>query len=337
MSSTVRRPAPNGNYPTAHEAFALRRVLARSVSAVGERMLKIEKTPGEFDSLDQSHVSSSNDLEALALIVRYVPEFLAREGLPFLVSFENEEVPMIPPTTERGKRVLRLIIDPVDGTKAMDNYLYPNDVALPRPSSAISIAAVCPVTHELIATAVHCFDVDEVYSSCLINSGSADPEYIAFRGDSLLSHLSSTPSITAKRRVLNGKYNSKALVGLAEMELRLMDGGLNPTFGGLTGSSATDIVNVARGSFAACMDVRALCGAKGSVPYWYDIAAAIGIARGRGLRVLVMNNGGAPLEGADYPIYTPVSFLVARPDVFEIVLSIIREKFTVDVTAAAAA
>src|SRR5690348_2014973 len=100
---------------SASEAFALRRVLARSVSAAGERLLKNEKGAGEFDSLDRSHLSSRNDLEGTALMVRYVPEFMSRANLPFAVSFENEELPMVP-LSGNDQRLLRLVIDPIDGT-----------------------------------------------------------------------------------------------------------------------------------------------------------------------------------------------------------------------------
>jgi hypothetical protein len=50
---------------TAPEAFAVRRALTRSVTSVGERLLKNEKGAGEFNSLDKSHLSSRNveDLE----------------------------------------------------------------------------------------------------------------------------------------------------------------------------------------------------------------------------------------------------------------------------------
>jgi fructose-1,6-bisphosphatase/inositol monophosphatase family enzyme len=311
---------------TAAEAFAIRRVLARSVSAAGERLLNNEKGTGEFNSLDKSHISSRNDLEGTALAVRYVPEFMSREGLSFAISFENEELPMVPLARE-GQRPLRLVIDPIDGTKAFDNYMCHSDVALPRPPSAVSVAAVCPISHELVATAVYCFDLGEVYSSCVLNPGGARPEYLTFRGDALLTPLHEVPDIGAKRRILNGNYNSRALMQLAELELALMDRGLNSTFGGLTGSSATDIINVVRGSYAAGLDVRALCNAKGSVPYWYDIAGAVGVARGRGLRLLVMSGSGAPLDGSDHEIYTPVSFIVARPDVFDMVTQVVRGKF----------
>lgn len=337
MSNTALASAPSTGWRgavNASEALTLRRALARSVAAAGERLLKGEKTTGEFPSLDGSHLSSRLDLEATALTIRYVPEFFSREGLTFAVSFENEELPM-EPRAHDGQRLLRLIIDPVDGTKSVDNYMCVNDVPLPPPPSAISIAAVCPLNHQLVASAVHYFDLGEVYSSCLLNPGSAQPEFMAFRGDALLSQIGPMPNITAKRRVLNGNYNSKELVKLAQLELALMDSGLNPTFGGLTGSSATDIINVVRGSFAACVDARALCAGKGSVPYWYDIAGAVGVARGRGLGVLVMTADGRPLEGDDHPIYTPVSFIVARADILDAVVGVVRDCFALNAIAAA--
>jgi hypothetical protein len=133
-----------------------------------------------------------------------------------------------------------------------------------------------------------------------------------------------TPEISAMRRVLCGNYNSHALVELAHLELALMDQGLNPTYGGLSGSSATDIVNAVRGNFCAVLDVRALCGQGGSVPFWYDVAGALPIARGRDLAVIVTDAQGQRLTGANHPIYTPVAFVVARPDVATITAEMIR-------------
>ena len=217
-----RRPAVNSA-----ESFALREVLSQAASLAGERLLTIEKGYGEFDSLDRSHVSSRNDLEGTALTIRYIPELLARAGLPFVVSFENEELPLVPLVPD-GQRLLRLVIDPIDGTKAFDNYMCRADVSLPRPASAVSIAAICPYQHEIVATCVYCFDLGEAYSSFLLNPASDDPQYMAFCGDRLLSPLTCTPDIAAKRRILNGNYNSRALRQLAEVELALMDRGLNP-------------------------------------------------------------------------------------------------------------
>jgi fructose-1,6-bisphosphatase/inositol monophosphatase family enzyme len=204
------------------------------------------------------------------------------------------------PSTTGGERLLRAVIDPVDGSKAFDNYKCASDVPIPPPSSAVSVALVDPVSHELVATAVYCFDQAETFSSCLLNPGAGEPsEYVAYRNETMLARISDLlpmPNISAKRRVLNGNHNSRALVKLAELEMALIDEGLNPAFGGLAGSSATDIINVVRGSFAASIDVRALCGGKGSAPYWYDIAGAVGVARGRGLGVLVTGSDGAPLD-----------------------------------------
>src|SRR5438552_1558897 len=81
---------------TAIETFRLRRAVARAVSAVGDRLMRGEKGSWEFDSPDKSHITSRYDLEALGFIIRYVPEFLAKENLPFAVSFENEELPLAP-------------------------------------------------------------------------------------------------------------------------------------------------------------------------------------------------------------------------------------------------
>jgi hypothetical protein len=79
-----------------------------------------------------------------------------------------------------------------------------------------------------------------------------------------------------------------------------------------------------RGSFCACVDVRALCKAGGSVPYWYDAAGALPIARGRGLTVLIANSEGLALNGGNHDIYTPVAFVVARPDVADTIVEAIQ-------------
>jgi hypothetical protein len=88
--------APPRSAVTAIEAFRLRRVLTRAVSAVGDRLISGEKGSWEFDSPDKSHITSRYDLEALGfIIIRYLPEFLAKEKLPFVVSFEKRGAPAV--------------------------------------------------------------------------------------------------------------------------------------------------------------------------------------------------------------------------------------------------
>jgi hypothetical protein len=115
-----------------------------------------------------------------------------------------------------------------------------------------------------------------------------------------------------------------ALVEIAELELALMKKGLKGAFGGLTGSTATDIINVVRGAFCACVDVRAFCESGGSVPYWYDAAGALPIAQARGLSVLVTNSRGSRLFGGNHDIFTPIAFIVAKPGIADIVVEAIR-------------
>src|SRR5215472_15346426 len=79
------------------DAFAVRRVLALSARAVGERLLQGAKGTWESHSLDGTHDWTRNDLEGTALVVRYVLEHLAKAHLPFQVTFENEEAPLFPP------------------------------------------------------------------------------------------------------------------------------------------------------------------------------------------------------------------------------------------------
>jgi hypothetical protein len=122
------RPVP----ADAVDAFAVRRVLALSARAVGERLLQGAKGSWESHSLDGTHDWTRNDLEGTALVVRYVLEFLAKARLPFQVTFENEEAPLLPPMGN-GQRLLRLIIDPVDGSKAFDNAMSPADCPVPAP------------------------------------------------------------------------------------------------------------------------------------------------------------------------------------------------------------
>ena len=70
--------------------------------------------------------------------------------------------------------------------------------------------------------------------------------------------------------------------------------------------------------------IRALCGKGGSVPYWYDIAGAIPVALGRGLRVILTDAQERLLTGGNHDIYTPVAFVVARPEVEAVIVDAIR-------------
>ena len=181
---------------------------------------------------------------------------------------------------------------------------------------------------EIVASALYCFDLSEVFSSLYLGSTQAGvPQYAAFHNGTLLRSVTSfqhEPQIEAKRRLLCGNYNSQALVDIAHLELALMERGLKGAYGGLTGSTATDIMNVVRGSFCACLDIRALCGKGGSAPYWYDAAGALPVAMGRGLSVIVTDAQGLLLHGGNHDIYTPVAYVVARPQVEEAVVEVIR-------------
>jgi fructose-1,6-bisphosphatase/inositol monophosphatase family enzyme len=330
-----------GAFDDAREVLALHRVLTAATSATGRMLAASERGGWEVTGQDGTHLMSRTDLRATGLIIQSVSEFLAREGLPVVVGFENEEIPLVPSNLD-GKRYIRLVIDPVDGSKAFDNWLLPLDCPLPRPTSAISVAAVCPSRGQVVATAVFCFDLNETFSSILLSPGpSPYPAYVAFREGTLLSPIAgliaNVPRIEAKRRILNGNYNSKAQDKLAAIDLALMDAGLKAAFGGLTGSSAVDIINVVRGSFAASVDVRALCGQGGSVPYWYDLAGALPVALARGLSVELMRADGSSLNIGDHAIFEPVAYIVARPDLASTVMEAVRSALRVPVLVPAGA
>jgi fructose-1,6-bisphosphatase/inositol monophosphatase family enzyme len=314
---------PNGPGP---DNWRLGRALGAVVAEVGGRLERAVTAVWEGQSADGSHLCSRNDLEATGGVFQSVFEVFPREGLKLDVDFLMEEACLVPAQFCNGRRV-HLVIDPIDGTKAFDNWKWGGDCPVPRPGSAVSIAAVCPILGVSLATAVYCLDLREVFSSIYLGTnGDGQAEYAAFRNSSVLHPipLMGHGAPEARRRVLCGNYNSRALEDIARLELALMQKGLKGAYGGLTGSSATDIINVVRGSFCACVDVRALCGKGGSVPYWYDAAGALPVAAGRGLRVLVTDAQGAPLAGANHAIFTPVAFIVARPEVVDTVIEAIR-------------
>jgi hypothetical protein len=262
----------------------------------------------------------------MAGIIQGVSEVFAREDLGVSVSRENEGLPLVPLRPANSRR-LRLVIDPVDGTKAFDNWKAGGDCPIPRPGSAISIAAVCPVLGEIVVSVVYCFDLGEVFSSLFLgHDGDGEPRYAAFRNGSLLDRLGGLGqgAIEGKRRVLCGNYNSQAMEEIARLELALMKKGLKGGYGGLSGSSATDIINVVRGSFCACLDVPALCGKGGSVPFLYDVQGALPVASGRGLDVIVTDSNGLALRGGNHNIYTPLAFVVARHGLEQIVIDAVR-------------
>lgn len=346
MTEKVRNLLANGKkvsllpfIPPA-DLFGLHRALCEATQAVGNEMERRQRGVWEGQSLNGDHLWSRNDLDASGLLISSVAEAVGREGVQVDMSFEGEKILLVSPRRTNG-RGLRLVYDPIDGSKAFDNWKVGGDCPLPRPSSAVSLAAVCPVSGETVASAVYCFDLGEVFSSVFLGrTADARPKYSAFRERTLLEPLpqngNGVPAIEAKRRVLCGDYNSKALLEIARLELALMERGLKVAYGGLTGSSATDIINVIRGSYCVCLDVRALCAAGGSVPYWYDVAGALPIAMGRGLDVVVTDSQGVPLEGGHHDIYTPVAFVVARADIAQLVLEAIRSTVCADFLSQAA-
>ncbi len=320
------------------DLFLFYRELIAAVQMVGEQMEKGRGEVWEGKSLSgDGHTMSANDLKAATLLIRCMTERISKSGLEVEIGYLTEELSLVPPTANGrngsgngNKPMIYLHIDPIDGSKAFDNWKYGADCPLPRPPSAVSVAALCPATGEIVASALYCFDLGEVFSSVYLGKESnGEPKYAAFRNGTLLNSISRTfqweRGIEAKRRVLSGNYNSEALVEIAHLELELMKSGLNPTFGSLSGSSATDITNVIRGSFCACVDVRALCRQGGSKPYWYDVAGALPIARGRDLSVIVTDAQGNLMHGGNHPIYEPVAFAVARPEIKDAVVEAIRK------------
>jgi len=310
---------------TIAERFCLREVLAGAVRRVGEELLAAKTPSWEGLSVLRNHAATRSDLEATGLLLSKIMEHLSIAHLDVLPSFESEELPLVPVRTH-AQRYIRLIADPIDGTKAFDNARAVADCPVPRPSSAVSVAAVCPVSKRLLASAVYLFDLGEVFSSVCLEECHSDPCYAAFRNEVLLPPITNafgkaTLQLQTKKRILNGNYNSRALSELALFEMALTDVGLKPNYGGLSGSSATDIINVARGSYAACVDVRALCRGGGSVPHWYDVAGVVPIARGRGLRVILVRPDGEQWGSEDVAVYERVSFIVARGDVVESVVA----------------
>jgi fructose-1,6-bisphosphatase/inositol monophosphatase family enzyme len=291
------------------EIFRLHRVFSRAVRVLGERMEQVERGPSAGRRLNCSHRCSRNDLESNGFLICFVRDCLAREGLDVAITFESEELSLFPKLSSNDY-ALRAIIDPIDGSKAFDNYVCGTDLPLPRPPSAISIAVVCPASDATIVSAVYCFDLGEVFSSVYLGSDpECQPRYCAFRDDTLIPPLSAQPEhphIEAKKRVLNCDYNARCLEEIARFNLALMDRGLKAAYGGLAGSSATDVINVVRGSFAVCVDVRALFRRGGSVLHLYDVAGVLPIAIARGLSVLLADMNGVPLAGADHAIYTRV-------------------------------
>jgi len=344
MNSRVHTIYPRVQRPifadSAH-LFLFHRELCAAVRMVGEQMEKEHCVAWEGKSFSgDDHKMSANDLEATALIFRYVQERISKSGLGVKIGYLTEEISFVPyPADKRNgsnrhrdgyKPLIYLHVDPIDGSKAFDNWKCRAECPIPKPPSAVSIAALCSETSEIVVSAVYAFDLGEIFSSVYLGKdGTGEPKYAAFRNGTLLSHLASTSplsgEIRAKRRVLCGNYNSKALVEIAHLELELMKRGLNPTLGGLTGSSATDIINAIRGSFCACIDVRALCGQEGSVPYWYDVAGALPVAHGCVLTVIITNAQGQRLRGGNHPIYQPIAFLVARPEIEDAMVQTIQD------------
>ena len=84
-------------------------------------------------------------------------------------------------------------------------------------------------------------------------------------------------------------------------------------------------VNVVWGSYAACVDVL-MCercvAAEVRCHYCYDVAGVIPIARGRGLHLILVRPDGGQWESEDVPAYERVSFIIAREDVVESVVSL---------------
>jgi hypothetical protein len=211
MNQTMRTLNLNGKkhaspFAQTSAVVRLHRVLVDAVRDVGEQLGRSRQGAWEGQSTNGDHVWSRHDLVATGLMVQCVAESMARERLDVEFNLDNEEVPLAAILPANGY-ALTLIADPVDGSKAFDNFKLGADVQLPRPGSAVSIAAVCPVMSESIVTVLFCFDLEDVFSSMFLGwDRSGVSQYAAFRNGALLRPLSQradgAPQIEARRRVL---------------------------------------------------------------------------------------------------------------------------------------
>jgi hypothetical protein len=185
MHQAIRTRNSNGRkhispFAQPYAVATLHRALTDAVRGVGEQLERSHQAAWEGQSLNGDHVWSRHDLLATGLIVQCITESLAREGLEVEFNLDNEEVPLAALNPANGY-ALTLNADPVDGSKAFDNFMLGADVPLPRPGSAVSIAASCPLIGEIVATALYCFDLEEVFSSMFLGCGRSGAPQV--RGD----------------------------------------------------------------------------------------------------------------------------------------------------------
>jgi fructose-1,6-bisphosphatase/inositol monophosphatase family enzyme len=304
--------------PAVVEPVLLHEVLCRVVRPVGDAVFAATLDSGESRSICGDHTASRLDMYTLGLLVEGILREFGREGIP-APSLETEEAVLLPPG---GAPSFRLVADPFDGTKAGDNFKARHDLPLTNPTSAISVAAVCPCSGKILASAVYALDLREVFSAWRVRDGGPPSGCIAFRNDTVLQPIGPmvNPVITAKKRVLHANYAAGDLARLAAVDEALVHAGLAPSYGGLAGSSAIDVINVIRGSFCGYVDVRAIVGVSGARLKFYDIAGVILPAMARGLSVRLMTGSGELVANEHLRHDTPVGLIVARPEALDPIL-----------------
>ncbi len=310
------------DYPT-----RVRIALENSVRHVGEEILSqaVQERHWEGRSTLDGHVVSRMDLLATGKFIASLSGELIDAGIDNDVSYINEEVPLLPrPMAERPAEAapsIEIILDPVDGSKAVDSFCASHDLRIPNPPSAICVSA--KFDGRIIAGALFCFDTRQTMSIQSVGGES----YIAFVDNQYLTRKPARVTCGAQSRVIVGDYANRAVGRHGRLKLALDRHGLKGFYGGATGSSAMDIVGVVRGSFAGYIDVRALRGlsGKGAHLKWYDVSAAAILARTRGLTVLLADRDGQPALPDALDAFDPIAIVVVRAEHAGAVVSVIRD------------
>lgn len=306
-----------------HEREDCRKRLEKVVKIVGERIISYKEDVRDIgDIMEHGHETSTIDESARKnMITALEGEFPDRDlTLQFeLFPFEiKSKCPRKPP--------LHFVIDEIDGTTNLKRWAASSRTYYPH--SAICIAACSGITLESLEVgAVFTLDCNEIYSG--IRLGAEFGRFCAYRnGEPLV--IPPIKQGDKTNRVLVVGYTSKVRNRKAKIEeaiCNLMVGEPGKerrdccVYDGCR-SSTIDIINIIRNQYDAYIDPRAVFGKESETRLeTYDVAAILPTAYACNLQI-------SDIYGKSLTEYNwedPLPLLVARPEVYDRILTAIEE------------
>lgn len=182
--------------------------------------------------------------------------------------------------------------------------------------------------HTRESSDIECGAIYAIDADCVFAAMAAEGDYIAFRErEAIEIGACAEPADDLKDRIIVPCYSNHHRSKCAQLE-EAIEAGVNEgrceCYGGCR-SSTIDVIDIIRNQYDAYVDCRHLWTTDlemNSVLRVYDVAAALPIARGAGLKVVTLTGEDLSLAGVDG--HDPLDLIIGRPRVVEQIVQAIE-------------